>query len=156
MNSINSELTAVAFFAMCSVCALAVPADGADTLTLARRGEAGAATVVIRHDASPSERYAAEELVRYVAKMTDVQLPVVDDSSPLPARAILLGMTRHTSALAAGAPAAVLVTQFAQLYRSEQEAQFAGSVNIMSTLLCLLTMPAVSWLYQGLVYGFGS
>ena len=58
--------------------------------------------------------------------------------------------------LTAGAPAAVLVTQFAQLYRREQEAQFAGSVNIMSTLLCLLTMPAVSWLYQGLVYGFGS
>ncbi|MBQ9250594.1 MAG: AEC family transporter [Oscillospiraceae bacterium] len=58
--------------------------------------------------------------------------------------------------LTAGAPTAVLVTQFAQLYRSEQEAQFASSVNVMSTLLCLLTMPAVSWLYQGLVYGFGS
>ncbi|MBR5429602.1 MAG: AEC family transporter [Firmicutes bacterium] len=58
--------------------------------------------------------------------------------------------------LTAGAPAAVMVTQFAQLYRSEQEAQLAGSVNIMSTLLCLLTLPVVSWLYQGLAYGFGS
>jgi hypothetical protein len=57
----------------------------------------------VRHDASPSERYAAEELVRYVEKMTDVRLPVTDDSSPFPARAVLLGMTRHTSALAANA-----------------------------------------------------
>ena len=58
--------------------------------------------------------------------------------------------------LTAGAPAAVMVTQFAQLYRSEQEAQFASSVNIMSTLLCLLTLPLISWVYQGLAFGFGS
>ena len=55
--------------------------------------------------------------------------------------------------LSAGAPAAVMVTQFTQLYRSEAEAQFASAVNIMSTLLCLLTMPVISWLYQRLAYG---
>ncbi len=55
-------------------------------------------------------------------------------------------------ALTAGAPAAVMVTQFTQMYRTEQEAQFASSVNIMSTVLCLATMPVISWLYQALAY----
>ena len=58
--------------------------------------------------------------------------------------------------LSAGAPAAVLVTQLTQLYRSEEEAQFASSVNIMSTLLCLLTMPVLSWLYQQLAGRIGT
>lgn len=55
-------------------------------------------------------------------------------------------------ALSAGAPAAVMVTQFAQMFRTEQEAQFASVVNIMSTVLCLATMPVISWLYQTLAY----
>ena len=55
-------------------------------------------------------------------------------------------------ALTAGAPAAVMVTQFTQMYRTEPEAQFASSVNIMSTVLCLATMPVISWLYQTLAY----
>ena len=55
-------------------------------------------------------------------------------------------------ALTAGAPAAVMVTQFTQMYRTEAEAQFASSVNIMSTVLCLATMPVISWLYQTLAY----
>ena len=80
-------------------------AQPAEDLVIARRGQEAAATVVIRRDASPSERYAAEELVRYVEKMTDVRLPVIDDAQPLPARAVILGMTRHTSALVAGVPA---------------------------------------------------
>ena len=54
--------------------------------------------------------------------------------------------------LSAGAPAAVMVTQFTQLYRSEEEAQFSSAVNIMSTVLCLGTMPLISWLYQTLAY----
>ena len=82
-----------------------VLAQPAEDLVIARRGQEAAATVVIRRDASPSERYAAEELVRYVEKMTSVRLPVIDDAQPLPARAVILGMTRHTSALAAGASA---------------------------------------------------
>ena len=84
------------------ICAMLTPSAWAGNLVLARKGEKPQVTVVVRHDASPSERYAAEELVRYVEKMTDVRLPVVDDSQPLPARAVLLGMTRHTPALAAG------------------------------------------------------
>ena len=55
-------------------------------------------------------------------------------------------------ALTAGAPAAVMVTQFAQMYRTEGEAQFASAVNIMTSVLCLATMPLISWLYQALAY----
>ena len=55
-------------------------------------------------------------------------------------------------ALTAGAPAAVMVTQFAQMYRTEAEAQFASAVNIMTSVLCLATMPVISWLYQTLAY----
>ena len=55
-------------------------------------------------------------------------------------------------ALTAGAPAAVMVTQFTQMYRTESEAQFASAVNIMTSVLCLATMPLISWLYQTLAY----
>ena len=54
--------------------------------------------------------------------------------------------------LASGAPAAVMVTQFSQMYRSEEDAQFSGAVNILSSLLCLVTMPLLAWLYQHLAY----
>ena len=50
--------------------------------------------------------------------------------------------------LTAGAPAAVMVTQFAQMYRSTEEAAFAGSVNIISSLLCLFTIPVLARLYE--------
>lgn len=53
--------------------------------------------------------------------------------------------------LTAGAPAAVMVTQFAQLYRSTEEAEFSSIVNILSTLLCLLTMPCLAYVYQALI-----
>lgn len=50
--------------------------------------------------------------------------------------------------LTAGAPTAVMITQFAQLYRSTQDAEFASVVNILSTLVCLLTLPCLSYIYQ--------
>ena len=43
--------------------------------------------------ASASQRHAADELVRFVERMTGVRLPVTDDAAPRPARAILLGKT---------------------------------------------------------------
>ena len=55
-------------------------------------------------------------------------------------------------ALTAGAPAAVMVTQFTQMFRTEAEAQYASVVNIMTTVLCLVTMPCISYLYQLLAY----
>lgn len=53
--------------------------------------------------------------------------------------------------LTAGAPAAVMVTQFAQMYRTDEEAEFSSVVNILSTVLCLLTMPCIAYLYQMVV-----
>ncbi len=52
------------------------------------------------------------------------------------------------AALTAAAPAAVMVTQFTQMYRTEPEAHFASAVNILSTILCLLTMPLISYVYS--------
>lgn len=54
--------------------------------------------------------------------------------------------------LTSGAPAAVMVTQFSQLYRSREETEFASVVNILSTLLCLGTMPCIAYLYQMLMF----
>lgn len=50
--------------------------------------------------------------------------------------------------LTAGAPTAVTITQFTQLYRSVPEAEFASVINILSTILCLVTMPCMAYLYQ--------
>lgn len=49
--------------------------------------------------------------------------------------------------LTAGAPAAVMVTQFAQMYRSTEEAQYSSAINMLSTVLCLFTMPVIAALY---------
>ena len=51
-------------------------------------------------------------------------------------------------ALTAGAPSAVMVVQFSAMYRSEQDAQFASAANILSSVLCLFTLPAVQWFYE--------
>ena len=44
-------------------------------------------------------------------------------------------------------PAAVMITQFTQMYRSAEEAQYSSAINIMSTILCLFTMPLIAALY---------
>ena len=51
-------------------------------------------------------------------------------------------------ALTAGAPSAVMVVQFSAMFRSEQDAQFASAANILSSVLCLFTLPAVQWFYE--------
>ena len=38
--------------------------------------------------------------------------------------------------------------QFSTMYRSEADAQFASAANILSTVLSLLTIPAVQWFYE--------
>ena len=50
-------------------------------------------------------------------------------------------------ALTAGAPAGVMITQFTQMYRSKEEAQYSSAITIMSTILCLFTMPLIAALY---------
>ena len=72
---------------------------GAGELVLAERGHPAPCTVVVRCDASPCERRAAAELRHFVHRQTGVELPLADDADPLPARAILLGATRHGASL---------------------------------------------------------
>lgn len=48
--------------------------------------------------------------------------------------------------LAVITPAASSITQFAQLY--EKDAEYAGAINILTTLLCIVTMPCLVAVYQ--------
>ena len=50
------------------------------------------------------------------------------------------------SLLAAITPSASAVTQIAQVYSPDGE--YAGSINVMTTLLCIVTMPIIIALYQ--------
>src|SRR5512135_3249106 len=74
----------------------------AQELTLAARGQPAACTIVRPAAASPSQVYAAEELQRFTEQMTGVKLPIATDEGPLPARAVLLGDTRHTAEVLGG------------------------------------------------------
>lgn len=47
--------------------------------------------------------------------------------------------------LATAAPAASAVTQFAQIYK--KDAEYAGAINIMTTVACIVTMPIFVFLY---------
>ena len=79
------------------------PAD----LRLAVRGESAAYTIVIPAAASPSQKYAAEELRDFTERTTGVKLPIATDAAPLPTKAILLGQTKYTEGLVGhGEPAA--------------------------------------------------
>ena len=70
---------------------------GAEGLVLAERGAPPAYTIVVPEKASPSQRYAAEELRDFTEQMTGVKLPIATDAAPLPAKAILLGKTKYTN-----------------------------------------------------------
>jgi hypothetical protein len=72
---------------------LPLAADGASQFTIVRPA-----------DASPSQVYAAEELQRLAKEMTGAQLPIIADDQPLPTKAILLGVTRHTKTVLGEAP----------------------------------------------------
>ena len=48
--------------------------------------------------------------------------------------------------LAAMAPSAATVNQFAILY--DRDAKYASAINIVTTLLCIVTMPAMLFLYE--------
>ena len=48
--------------------------------------------------------------------------------------------------LAAAAPSASTVTQMAHLY--ENNGEYASLIAVVSTLLCVITMPALVWLFQ--------
>ena len=85
------------FLAACA-CALTFETLAAD-LSLAVRGQPAAYTIVVPEKASPSQRYAAEELRDFTEKTTGVKLPIATDAAPLPAKAILLGETKYSKGL---------------------------------------------------------
>ena len=70
---------------------LLVPGVRAGSLDLAVRGRAPEYAIVRAADASPSVKYAAEELRDFTERMTGVRLPIVTDEGPLPPKAIILG-----------------------------------------------------------------
>ena len=76
---------------------------GAGDLSLAVRGAPAAYAIVVPADASPSQKYAAEELRDYTEKMTGVKLPIATDAAPLPAKAILIGETKYSRGLVSDA-----------------------------------------------------
>ena len=51
-----------------------------------------------------------------------------------------------TVLLAASSPTATMVTQFSQLYG--RDANYAGAINIATTLVCIVTMPLFVYLYE--------
>ena len=59
---------------------------GAEGLVLAERGAPPAYTIVVPEKASPSQRYAAEELRDFTEQMTGVKLPIATDAKPLPVK----------------------------------------------------------------------
>ena len=49
------------------------------------------------------------------------------------------------SLLAVITPSATTITQMAQLYG--QDAEYAGAINVLTTVVCILTMPLMVFLY---------
>lgn len=49
------------------------------------------------------------------------------------------------SLLAIITPSATMITQFAQIYHKDEK--YAGSINAVTTLVCIATMPLMRWLY---------
>ena len=70
-----------------------------------------------------------------ILKLTQVELWMADGQK--------LALTIF---LAATSPAATTIIQFAQLY--DRDAQYAGAINVVSTLCCIVTMPLFVFLYE--------
>src|SRR6266513_2624839 len=74
--------------------ACVVSAPASDATTIAEK--AGSRyRIVVAANAIPSERYAAEELQRYLERMSGAKLPIVGDAVPMQSREILLGDNAH-------------------------------------------------------------
>jgi hypothetical protein len=69
------------------------PSAKAD-LALAAKGKSRY-SIVVASNAIPSERYAAEELQRYLEKISGAKLPIVSDTERATSREILLGDNAH-------------------------------------------------------------
>jgi len=76
----------------------AVALSARSELTLAENGSSRY-QIVISTNAIPSERYAAEELQRYLEKLSGAKLPLVTDTTPPNSREILIGDNAHLQRL---------------------------------------------------------
>jgi Domain of unknown function (DUF4838)/Glycosyl hydrolase family 67 N-terminus len=74
---------------------LAPLSQAAEKLTLAKDGQSSYA-IVLRENASPSEKRGAEEIQSFIEQLSSAKLPIVGDGQPLPKSAILIGDTRHS------------------------------------------------------------
>src|SRR5256886_3445397 len=73
-------------------CAASAPASGATTIA----EKAGSRyRIIVAANAIPSERYAAEELQRYLERMSSARLPIVTDTEAMESREVLLGDNAH-------------------------------------------------------------
>ena len=73
-------------------CVVSAPASGATTIA----EKAGSRyRIIVAADAIPSERYAAEELQRYLERMSSARLPIVTDTEAMESREVLLGDNAH-------------------------------------------------------------
>lgn len=55
-------------------------------------------------------------------------------------------MVLYVTMLGISAPAATMVTQFAQIHQNRPE--YASAINVLTTLLCILTMPVMTEVYM--------
>lgn len=94
----NQAICVLLIAAVAPGCACLGGLRGQEKLVLAR--ECGSAyAIVIADDASPSTRYGALELQRYVKEMTGAELPIRSDREPLGANEVILGDNAHLRAL---------------------------------------------------------
>ena len=70
-----------------------------EPLTIASHWPRSGYTIVVPESSIASERYAAEELARFLAQSTSDVLPVVTDEAELPEKAILVGPVRQLEEL---------------------------------------------------------
>ena len=66
----------------------------ASDLVLAENGQSPY-RIVVADNASPSTKYAAEELQKYVSQMSGVKLAIVSDAQPAAAKEIVVGDNGH-------------------------------------------------------------
>ena len=94
-NGCLGILAAGCVAAICNGCGWLSEKD----VAIATRDGSRVAAIVVPADATPVQKYAAEELRDWTEKITGRRMEIVDDSGTIPSRAVLIGATRHTAAL---------------------------------------------------------
>lgn len=86
----------IVVIALCACCAPF--AHTQEPLVLAENGASGF-RIVVGETASPSERYAANELQRFLREISGVELPVASDGEAITQHEILVGRSKHLDRL---------------------------------------------------------